>query len=242
MWTSTRTKRETKGEKVMRGKLIVIEGTDCSGKETQTNLLMNELTKLGMRVEKFSFPNYQSPTGRIIGGPYLGKSYIGDSWFNEGATKVDPKVAALYYAADRKYNIYKITFLLENGVNVILDRYVYSNMAHQGGKIANSVERQKLYTWLETLEFDLLELPHADIKIFLHMPFEQSTILKQNREETPDEHEKDAKHLKSAEFAYLELADKYSFKTIECASNDKIKSIDEIHKELMDYLLDKLKK
>ena len=51
----------------MRGKLIVIEGTDCSCKETQTNLLMDELTKLGMRVEKFSFPNYQSPTGRIFG-------------------------------------------------------------------------------------------------------------------------------------------------------------------------------
>ena len=168
---------------MMKGKLIVVEGTDCSGKETQTNLLMQKFSELGMRVEKFSFPNYQSPTGKIIGGPYLGKSYIGDSWFKEGAPKVDPKVAALYYAADRKYNIYKITFLLENGVNVILDRYVYSNMAHQGGKISDSKEREDLYNWLETLEFDLLELPHADIKIFLHMPYEQAAILKQNREE-----------------------------------------------------------
>lgn len=225
----------------MRGKLIVVEGTDCSGKETQTNLLMAELTKLGMRVEKFSFPNYQSPTGRIIGGPYLGKSYIGDSWFNEGATKVDPKVAALYYAADRKYNIYKITFLLENGVNVILDRYVYSNMAHQGGKIADSLEREKLYSWLETLEFDLLELPHADIKIFLHMPYDQAAILKQNREEPLDSAEKDEEHLKSAEAAYLELADKYNFKIFECAEDEKIKSIDAIHKELMDYLLKNIK-
>ena len=94
----------------MRGKLIVVEGTDCSGKETQTNLMIEKLTKLGNRVEKFSFPNYQSPTGKIIGGPYLGKGYIGDSWFTEGAPKVEPKVAALYYAADRKYNIYKILF------------------------------------------------------------------------------------------------------------------------------------
>lgn len=222
----------------MRGKLIVIEGTDCSGKETQTNLLMSALTKRGMRVEKFSFPNYQSATGKIIGGPYLGKSYIGDSWFNEGATKVDPKVAALYYAADRKYNIYKITFLLENGVNVILDRYVYSNMAHQGGKIENKKEREELYNWLETLEFSLLELPHADIKVFLHMPFKQAKLLKQNREELPDEHEKDAKHLLSAESAYLELAEKYNFKTIECTNNENIKSIEEIHQELMDYLLE----
>lgn len=225
----------------MKGKLIVVEGTDCSGKETQTNLLMSALSKRGMRVEKFSFPNYQSPTGKIIGGPYLGKSYIGDSWFNEGATKVDPKVAALYYAADRKYNIYKITFLLENGVNVILDRYVYSNMAHQGGKIADSLEREKLYSWLETLEFDLLELPHADIKIFLHMPYEQASILKQNREEPLDAAERDEQHLKSAEAAYLELADKYNFKTFECVNNSEIKSIEEIHEELMDYLLENIK-
>ena len=221
----------------MRGKLIVVEGTDCSGKETQTNLLMKKLTEMGMRVEKFGFPNYQSPTGKIIGGPYLGKSYIGDSWFGEGAPKVEPKVAALYYAADRKYNIYKITFLLENGVNVILDRYVYSNMAHQGGKITDAKERAKLYDWLETLEFDLLELPHADIKIFLHMPFIQAKILKQNREETEDGHEKDEEHLKSAEAAYIELAKKYNFKTIECVDGEQIKSIEQIHLELMDYLL-----
>lgn len=225
----------------MKGKLIVVEGTDCSGKETQTNLLMQKFSELGIRVEKFSFPNYQSPTGKIIGGPYLGKSYIGDSWFKEGAPKVDPKVAALYYAADRKYNIYKITFLLENGVNVILDRYVYSNMAHQGGKVLNSKERADLYNWLETLEFDLLELPHADIKIFLHMPYEQATMLKQNREEAADGHEKDANHLKSAESAYLELAKKYQFKTIECVADNKIKTIEEIHQELMEYLLNECK-
>ena len=225
----------------MKGKLIVVEGTDCSGKETQTNLLMKDLVQKGMRVEKFSFPNYQSPTGKIIGGPYLGKSYIGDSWFNEGPTKVDPKVAALYYAADRKYNIYKITFLLENGVNVILDRYVYSNMAHQGGKISDRTEREKVYSWLETLEFDLLELPHADIKIFLHMPYEQAAILKQNRDEPLDLVEQDEEHLKSAESAYIEIADKYNFKTIECTNGSEIKSIESIHTELMDYLLKNLK-
>lgn len=221
----------------MRGKLIVVEGTDCSGKETQTNLLIKKFKELGMRVEKFSFPNYQSPTGKIIGGPYLGKGYIGDSWFEEGAPKVEPKVASLYYAADRKYNIYKIMFLLENGVNVILDRYVYSNMAHQGGKIVDSKERDALYSWLETLEFNLLELPHADIKIFLHMPYNHALILKQTREEVADEHEKDENHLKSAESAYIELAKKYNFKTIECVKNDEIRTIEDIHQEIMEYLL-----
>jgi len=225
----------------MKGKLIVIEGTDCSGKETQTNLLLKRLNEQGIKVEKFSFPNYQSPTGRIIGGPYLGKSYICESWFNEGATKVDPKVASLYYAADRKYNIYKITWLLENGVNVILDRYVYSNMAHQGGKIVEKDKRIEMYDWLDNLEFNLLELPKADIKVFLHMPYEQAVILKSNRLEEPDQHELDVNHLKSAEAAYLELAEKYNFKTIECNIGNDIRSIEEIQDELYNFVNNKIK-
>ena len=67
----------------MRGKLIVIEGTDCSGKETQTNILMDRLKKEGYPVVKFSFPMYDTPTGKIVGGPYLGKEYICDGWFPE---------------------------------------------------------------------------------------------------------------------------------------------------------------
>ena len=220
----------------MRGKLIVIEGTDCSGKETQTNLLLKKLNSEGVKVEKFSFPNYQSPTGRIVGGPYLGKNYISDCWFPEGATNVDPKVAALYYAADRKYNIHKIVWLLENGINVILDRYVYSNMAHQGGKLNNTDERLAMYDWLEKLEFDLLELPKADIKVFLHMPYEQAKILKQGREEVGDQHEQSVEHLKSAEAAYIELSNKYNFKTIECNIGDTIKGIEDINDELYSYV------
>lgn len=220
----------------MKGKLIVIEGTDCSGKETQTNLLVNNLHKENIKVEKFSFPNYQSPTGKIIGGPYLGKSYICDGWFPEGAPHVDPKVAALYYAADRKYNIYKINFLLENGVNVILDRYVYSNMAHQGGKLKNKDERLSMYDWLDKLEFDLLELPEADIKVFLHLPFEQATKLRMGREESLDENEKDVNHLKDAERAYKEIANRYNFQTIECNNGDSIRTIEDIQNELYNFI------
>lgn len=220
----------------MRGKLIVVEGTDCSGKETQTNLLLANLHNDNIKVEKFSFPNYQSPTGKIIGGPYLGKSYICDGWFPEGAPKVDPKVAALYYAADRKYNIYKINFLLENGVNVILDRYVYSNMAHQGGKIKDNNERFAMYDWLDKLEFGLLELPEADIKVFLHLPVEQAAKLRMGREEALDENEKDINHLKDAERAYKEIANKYGFKTIECNVGNDIRTIDTIQDELYDFI------
>lgn len=225
----------------MKGKLIVIEGTDCSGKETQSNLLIEKLKKENIRIEKFSFPNYNSPTGKIIGGPYLGKSYICEGWFEEGAPNVDPKVSALYYAADRLYNIDKIKFLLENGVNVILDRYVFSNMAHQGGKIENEKERNEMYEWLENLEFNLLNLPKPDIGLFLHMPFECSLELKKNREEELDQNEKDKNHLINAENAYKEVAKKYDFYTIECNEGSRIKTIEEINKDLYNYVISKIK-
>lgn len=225
----------------MKGKLIVIEGTDCSGKETQSNLLIEKLKKENIRIEKFSFPNYNSPTGKIIGGPYLGKSYICEGWFEEGAPNVDPKVSALYYAADRLYNIDKINFLLDNGVNVILDRYVFSNMAHQGGKIENEKERNEMYEWLENLEFNLLNLPKPDIGVFLHMPFECSLELKKNREEELDQNEKDKNHLINAENAYKEVAKKYDFYTIECNEGSRIKTIEEINEDLYNYVINKIK-
>ena len=213
----------------MRGKLITIEGTDCSGKETQTNLLIKKLREEGYQVQNFSFPNYSSPTGKIIGGPYLGKDGFDSCYFEEGSTKVDPKVAALYYAADRKYNIDKINFLLNQGYNVILDRYIYSNMAHQGGKIENKEERINMYNWLDKLEFDLMELPKPDLTIFLHMPTKVAEELKRHRREKADGHEKDGKHLEQAEISYLELAKKYNFVTIECAENGKPKDIEAIN-------------
>lgn len=201
----------------MKGKLITIEGTDCSGKETQTNLLIKKLREEGYQVQNFSFPNYNSPTGKIIGGPYLGKDGFDKCYFEEGSSKVDPKVASLYYAADRKYNIDKIIFLLDQGYNVILDRYIYSNMAHQGGKIIDKNKREKMYNWLDKLEFDLLKLPKPDLTIFLHMPVSAAHKLKEKRKEKADGHEKDEHHLHQAEKAYLELAKKYNFVTIECS-------------------------
>ena len=89
----------------MKGKIIVIEGTDCSGKETQSILLEKRLIEENIKCIRFDFPNYNSPTGKIVGGAYLGKKEISNSYFEEGATNVDPYIACLYYAADRKYNI-----------------------------------------------------------------------------------------------------------------------------------------
>lgn len=225
-----------------KGKLIVIEGTDCSGKETQTKKLVEKLHKENIKCQRFSFPNYDSPTGKIVGGPYLGKEYISECWFDEGAINVDPKVCSLYYAADRKYNIVKIEELINSGINVILDRYIYSNFAHQGGKIKDKEKRYEMYKWLEKLEFDLLNLPHADIKVFLHMPYEVSLELKKNREESLDEHEKSKDHLLMAEEAYKEIASLYNFETIECNRDIKPRNIDDINDELFKYVYEKIKK
>ena len=224
----------------MKGKLIVIEGTDCSGKETQTKMLVERLEKIGIKCVRFSFPQYDTPTGKIIGGPYLGKPNICHGWFSEGAVNVDPKVSSLYYAADRKYNINKIEQLIEEGINVILDRYMYSNLAHQGGKIKDKKERFDMYKWLEKLEFELLELPKADIKVLLHMPYEVSLILKQNRKEALDEHESSVEHLLLAENAYKEVAQLYNFKTIECSKDNNPRKIEDINEELYNYILSNL--
>lgn len=219
----------------MKGKLIVIEGTDCSGKGTQSELLYEYLLNNGYNVYKTSFPMYDTPTGKIIGGPYLGKEHICKGWFQEGANNVPAKVASLYYAADRLYNIDEINKHLSNGDIVILDRYVTSNMGHQAGKIKDKKERLAMFKWLEKLEFDLLELPRPDIKIFLHMPYTYSKELQKNREEL-DEHEKSKENIVNAENAYLELADIYNFNKIECVVNDNLRTIEDIHKEIIEIV------
>ena len=221
----------------MRGKIIVIEGTDCSGKETQSKKLIERISNL----KYFSFPNYDSTTGKIIGGPYLGKSYICDGWFKEGADAVNPKIASLYYAADRKYNIDKINQMLDDGYNVILDRYVYSNMAHQGGKIKDTNERHKMYKWLEQLEFDLLGLPQPDIKIFLYVPLEVSMEIRKNRTESFDQHESNLEHLRHAENAYLEIAELYDFIKVDCTIDNKMLPIEDINEIIYQHIAGKQK-
>ena len=218
-----------------RGKLIVIEGTDCSGKATQSEILYNRLSENGYKIFKTSFPMYDTPTGKIIGGPYLGKEHICLGWFKEGANNVPAKVASLYYAADRLYNIGIINEHLNNGEIVILDRYVTSNMGHQAGKIKDKEQRIEMFKWLEKLEFDLLELPRPDIKIFLHMPYEFSKKLQSNRTEL-DEHEKSLENITNAEIAYIEMAEIYDFKKIECIKDNQLRTIDDISNEIYEII------
>jgi len=213
-----------------RGMLITIEGTDCSGKQTQSELLVQAMEAQGIRVKRASYPWYDSPTGRIVGGPYLGKSYICEGWFPEGATEVDPKVAAMYFAADRLYHSPQIEEWLNAGINVILDRYVESNMAHQGGKLRLKTERRKLYKMLEQLEYRLCKLRRPDMTFFLYMPYDAAEKLRKARPESSDQHEASETHLRRAEQVYLELAEMFGYIKINCARKSEPKSIKEIHK------------
>ena len=217
------------------GKFIVIEGTDCSGKETQSKLLVEKLNNMGHKAIRLTFPNYDTPTGKIVGGPYLGKKEICECWFPEGAVNLDPKVASLYYAADRKYNEKEINKYLEEDYFVICDRYVSSNMAHQGSKIKNDEERFHMYEWIDKLEFWLLGLPKPDKTIFLHVPYTYAAKLKKNRLSL-DEHEMCEEHLKNSEVAYIELSELYNWKHINCIKEDAIRSVEDINAEIIECL------
>ena len=223
------------------GKFIVIEGTDCSGKETQSKLLVQKLTNLGYKAIRLTFPNYDSPTGKIVGGPYLGKKEICDCWFPEGAVNLDPKVACLYYAADRKYNEGEIQKYLDDDYFVICDRYVSSNMAHQGSKIKNDEDRFHMYEWIDKLEFWLLGLPKPDKTIFLHVPYTYACNLKKNRVSL-DEHELSEEHLKNSEIAYVELSELYNWFHINCIKDDNMRTVDEINEEIIDCIKEYLEK
>jgi len=221
----------------MSGKIIVIEGTDSSGKETQTKLLEERLISEGKKCIHFSFPMYNTPTGKIIGEAYLGKSDMGNSLFEEGAINVDPKVVCLYYAADRKYNMPDILKYLADDYYVLLDRYTTSNLAYQGSKIDDSEERFNMYQWIDKLEYWLLQLPKPDKTIFLHVPYKFSKELKKNREIT-DEYEKTEDYLKKAEQAYIELSELYNWDIVNCVEDDSLKSIKEINDEIYNKVIE----
>ena len=221
----------------MRGKLIVIEGTDCSGKQTQTELLQKRLNDLNLNCIRIDFPRYDTPTGKIVGVPYLGKPEVCPSYFTEGAVNVDPKVASLYYAADRKYNIGEVIEYLDKGYFVILDRYTTSNLAHQGSKILDKDERFNMYQWIDKLEYWLLQLPKPDKTIFLHLPYEYVLELKRNRPGAADK-VIDSEHLKNAEESYIELCGLYNWDIINCIKDDKIRSIEDISDEILKLVLE----
>jgi len=229
---------------VKKGKLIVFEGTDCSGKSTQINLLIDKLEGMDKGVVTLDFPNYSTPTGKIV------RRYL-DGEFGP-ANNISAKVASIFYAEDRAAAKKFVDDELAKGNVTILDRYVESNMGHQGGKIRDRGEREKFFEWLRELEYGNFGLNKPDAVVFLHMPYAVGRELMAKRErksefhpgaEELDGHEGNEEHMRNAEEAYLHLADLYGWIKIDCAPDGTMASLktpEEIHKELWEKLGDSI--
>ena len=211
------------------GKIIVIEGVNDSGKETQSKLLAKTLKEEGYKVVEFSFPMYKSPTGKIFKNCVLGKD--GNGYFEEGYENLDPYVVCLYTAADRKYHKEKIERYLKNDYIVILNRYTSSNMAHQGSRYSDSEERFYMYQWIDKLEYWLLKLPKPDCTILLKVPAKYLNQL--SEKQVTFNFQEDIFDQDSVLKAYIELSELYNWDSIDCVSNNKMKSVEEIHEEIM---------
>ena len=231
------------------GKLIVIEGADGSGKQTQTKLLIDRLNSEGFPTKSMTFPRYDTPAGRIVGQCYLGKKNLGRGdvgWFGD-PTKLDPKVSSLYYAADRLVASPEIESILEEGTNLALDRYYQANMAHQGSKIESASKRGSFFEFVRILELELLKIPKEDLAILLYMPSKVAGELLEKRGGEADLHENDMEHLLKSEKAYLHMVNNYPYawKQVDCAPDGTINSLrspENIAEEVYSHVVNLIKK
>lgn len=211
-----------------QGKFIVIDGTDGSGKTTQTELLIKKLRKEGFKVAKADFPQYGQKSAALVEEYLNGK--FGDS------ESVGPYRGSIFYACDRYAASFKIRKWLSEGKMVVSNRYVAANMGHQGGKISDIKKRRKYFQWLNDLEYNIFGIPKPDLNIILHVDAAVAQKLVDSKEarsyikgKKRDLHEKDLKHLRNAEKVYLEIARSFSgFSLIECDRDGKIMSREEI--------------
>lgn len=225
-----------------RGRLIVIEGLDGSGKETQTNLLKDQLNREGFNVKKIEFPRYDSPSSALI------KMYLNGD-FGSKAGDVSPYVASTFYAVDR-YASFKQEweqFYLEGGI-VLADRYTTSNFVHQAGKINDHKEREKFFDWLFEFEYRLYALPVPDKVFFLDVTPQYNEKLMADRnnkftgDSSKDIHERDASHLRDSYKNALELVERFGWQRIVCIKNDTLRSIKDINSEIFRLTIEALTK
>lgn len=216
-----------------KGIIISIEGTDGAGKHTQQQLLLNKLKEKGYQVYDKSFPNYESDSSAPV------KMYLSGE-FGANASCFDAYQASLLYAVDRMCTYKKeIQTHYENGEIVLFDRYVQSNFIHQCSKIDDIDEKMKFIQWEENLEYDTCKLPRPDLIFFIEMPVEKSLELAKSRAEyktgeAKDIHEEDSSYMEKAYNNGVTLAKKLGWNLVHCVDeNDNIRSIEDIHDEIM---------
>lgn len=213
------------------GYIIVIEGTDGSGKQTQSVKLYERLKAEGYNVMRQSLPNYDSPSSAPV------KMYLGGE-LCEKATDMNAYQSSVIFTIDRLCTYQKdLKSHYESGGIIIFDRYTQSNMLHHACKIKDLSERDKYLEWLDNFEFNELKLPRADKVIFLDVPPEISIKLARERGELKagtkqDIHEKDSNHLIDAYNSGKYVANKYGWTVINCMQDGDLKSIEQIHEEI----------
>jgi len=223
------------------GKLIVLCGTDGSGKATQTRLLIEKLRLSKIKVETTDFPQYGNPSAAMV------EQYLNGKFGS--AEEVGPYKASIFYAIDRYAASFQMKKWLEEGKTIVSNRYVSANLGHQGGKISDPEERKIFMEWVLDLEFNIFGIPKPDVNIFLHVPSDlaQSLVDKKRKreylgEKKRDIHEDDLSHLKNAEQVYLQLCETDpSWIMIECASNNIMLSKDKIAAQVWKEVSSRLK-
>ena len=215
------------------GKLIVIEGTDGSGKSTQFRLLTERLSREQVPFQKLVFPQYSEPSSALI------RMYLGGE-FGTHPEDVNAYAASTFYAVDRFASYKKVWGKwYEEGGLVVSDRYTTSNAVHQASKEPPE-KQQDFLKWLYELEYDHMGLPKPDLVIYLDVPTDFTETLLRSREAATgthaDIHEADTAYLAASRRMGRIAADFYSWKVISCVENGVLRSKEDIHEEIYRYV------
>ena len=215
------------------GKLIVVEGTDGSGKSTQFRLLTEAVEGLGYEFRKLVFPQYSEDSSALI------RMYLGGQFGNSPAD-VNAYAASAFYAVDR-YASYKKVWgeWYEQGGLVLSDRYTTSNAVHQASKEPEE-RRKEFLGWLYEFEYDRLGLPRPDLTIYLDVPTEYTEKLMRTREAatgtSADIHEQDLTYLATCRKMGKTAAEYYGWTVIDCVRDGAMRSIEDIHQEILGHV------
>lgn len=214
----------------MKGTFIVIEGSDGTGKGTQAKKLHEWLQANNHKFVAFDFPQYDKPSA------YFVKEYLNGRYGD--LEQVSPKQASIFFAVDRFDAGRDIKKALDEGKIVIANRYVASNMGHQGGRINDPKEREQYFKWNEELEYDTLGIPKPDLNIVLFIPPEKAQQLVDQKGDRDyvggnkrDLHEQDLDHLRKSSEVYQQLTEQFPeyYTKINCMDGDRLLSIEEVH-------------
>ena len=215
------------------GKLIVIEGTDGSGKSTQFKLLVEHLEQVGTPFRRLVFPRYAEESSALI------RLYLGGA-FGTKPSDVNAYAASAFYAVDR-YASYKQDWgqWYEEGGLVISDRYTTSNAVHQASKEPADKQADFL-NWLYAFEYDKLALPKPDLVIYLDVPTDFTEKLMRGREAATntkaDIHEKDMAYLATCRQTGRAAAAHYGWTVVQCVKDGQMRTIEDIHNEIIGYV------